>query len=271
MSYTDVENVIDGAVIAPSDLPALEIQEELDRILNSRVFINSHRIRRFLQFVVEESLRGQQHRLKEYPIGLNVFDRRDAFDPRIDSIVRVEARRLRAKLDGYYLTEGRDARIRILLRKGCYVPVFEHSERAENGSGSTDSRSPRRFIAIAPFIVSNASGDSSSLLEEVRRRLAHVLIKEGHFQVIAQPQRAAAAGEAVSISEHSSPTPAPDFVIEGSAEINAEQRLRLIVQLLNVSSGSYVWSESTDCYAHDLSGIEDLARVLNREMRGPRM
>src|ERR1700693_4356286 len=79
-------------------IPAAEIRAQLDLILRSRAFIQSHRIRRFLQFVVDESLLGQPHRLKEYLIGLEVFDRREAFDPRGGSIVRVGARRLRYKL-----------------------------------------------------------------------------------------------------------------------------------------------------------------------------
>src|SRR5437016_5523094 len=117
-------------------IPAADIKSELDRILRSRAFIQSHRIRRFLQFVVEESLLGQPHRLKEYLIGLEVFDRREAFDPRVDSIVRVEARRLRNKLEEYYRTEGQEDPVRVLLRKGSYVPMFEYRQA---GSSSTAS------------------------------------------------------------------------------------------------------------------------------------
>src|SRR5712671_5937975 len=115
-------------------IPAADIKTELDQILRSRAFIQSHRIRRFLQFIVEESLLGQPHRLKEYLIGLEVFDRREAFDPRVDSIVRVEARRLRYKIEEYYRTEGREDSVRIVLRKGSYVPIFEY--RSSGGSGS---------------------------------------------------------------------------------------------------------------------------------------
>ena len=64
-------------------------------------------MRRFLQLVVCEALGGRAGDLKEYPIGVAVFDRPASFDPSIDPIVRVEARRLRAKLDNYYQGEGR--------------------------------------------------------------------------------------------------------------------------------------------------------------------
>jgi len=100
----------------------------MERILRSHTFVHSHRIRRFLQFVVEEALRGRQHRLKEYVIGMEVFGRDESFDPRVDSIVRVEARRLRSKLEEYYASNGEPSdttALRICIRKGSYVPLFE--------------------------------------------------------------------------------------------------------------------------------------------------
>src|SRR5246127_632597 len=153
-----VTSAIDEVTTTLNGVPAVEIKSELDRILRSRAFIQSHRIRRFLQFVVEESLLGQPHRLKEYLIGLEVFDRRDAFDPRVDSIVRVEARRLRSKLEGYYQTEGRDSHMRIVLHKGSYVPVFEDRSGRASAEGS---RPQRRAIAIARFTVPNPSAETS--------------------------------------------------------------------------------------------------------------
>src|SRR6516225_8451533 len=126
MYESAVTTAIDEVTTTLNGVTAVEIRAQLERVLRSRAFIQSHRIRRFLQFIVEESLLGQPHRLKEYLIGLEVFDRRDAFDPRVDSIVRVEARRLRHKLEEYYRTEGREDLTRITLRKGSYVPIFEY-------------------------------------------------------------------------------------------------------------------------------------------------
>src|SRR5208337_5657982 len=136
---------------ALNGVPAAEIRSELELVLRSRAFFQSHRIRRFLRFVVEESLLGQPHRLKEYLIGLEVFDRRDAFDPRVDSIVRVEARRLRHKLEEYYRTEGREDLTRITLRKGSYVPIFEY----RSATPSPGILEQRRAIALAPLTLNN--------------------------------------------------------------------------------------------------------------------
>jgi TolB-like protein len=63
--------------------------------------------------------------VKEYTVGVEAFGRPADYDPKIDPIVRVQARRLRAKLDEYYATEGATDTVRITLPKGGYVPVFE--------------------------------------------------------------------------------------------------------------------------------------------------
>jgi len=132
-----------------------EIRAELERILRSRTFVHSHRIRRFLQFVVEESLQGRQHRLKEYVIGMEVFGRQESFDPRVDSIVRVEARRLRSKLEDYYSNDADSANgssLRIQIHKGSYVPLFETSSAGQRNAGATAwqtrrSKNPESFTA----------------------------------------------------------------------------------------------------------------------------
>jgi tetratricopeptide (TPR) repeat protein len=242
-------------------VPASAIRTELDRVLRSRVFVHSHRIRRFLQFVVEECLLGQHHRLKEYLIGLEVFNRLEAFDPRVDSIVRVEARRLRAKLEEYYVTEGRDDEVRIELRKGSYVPVFEQRKAGDAWSVAAQTHPRRRSISIQAFRMPNGHGNGrpheqpDEACEQITRRLAHVLIKAGHLQVIA-PADQPVDGPARENGR-------ADYLLEGSLETR-DGSARLLLQLLNVAENSYVWSETADLAAGDGSSLDDMARSLNR-------
>jgi TolB-like protein len=107
-----------------------EIRAALERILASAGFAGSARLGRFLRFVVERSLAGEAARLKEYSIGMEVFDRTGEYDPRVDSIVRVEAGRLRTKLEEYYATAGSGDAVRIALNKGSYAPSFETRQPA---------------------------------------------------------------------------------------------------------------------------------------------
>jgi len=113
-------------------MPALEaavppeeiVRGEVERILASTSFSASERNRRFLRYIVDETLAGRADRIKGYSVGVTVFDRDTAFDPQLDPIVRIEASRLRRSLDYYYVTDGKDDEICISIPKGSYVPAF---------------------------------------------------------------------------------------------------------------------------------------------------
>src|SRR6476646_8317918 len=106
------------------------VTEHLSRVLTSTSFAHVDRLKRFLRYVVEETVAGRSENLKEYSIGVEVFDREASFDPRTDPIVRVQARRLRARLTRYYEEEGRRDEMRIDLPKGSYAPVFHRRSAA---------------------------------------------------------------------------------------------------------------------------------------------
>src|SRR5689334_2619510 len=110
--------------------PPAEIRAQLDRILNSRTLAASDQLKRLLQSVVERTLAVQPERLKEYTLGLEVFHRPPDYDPKVDPIVRVQARRLRSKLDEYYAQEGAHDPYVIEIPRGAYVPVFR-AQKAE--------------------------------------------------------------------------------------------------------------------------------------------
>lgn len=100
------------------------VRGQLSRMLDSRYFRTSPRLRAFLLYTVEQGLAGCEDRLKEYCIALAVFGKPDSFDPRVDSAVRVAARQLRAKIDVYYLNEGINDPVLIRYRPGDYLPRF---------------------------------------------------------------------------------------------------------------------------------------------------
>lgn len=127
-----------GSVTLPDGVTAASVRDQLANILASDAFSLSDRLSRFLQFVVEHILDGKTEPLKEYVIGVEVFDKDESFDPRIESIVRVEAARLRTKLKEYYAEEGRSDSVRIELAKRGYVPVFRYHPSAVDDSRSTE-------------------------------------------------------------------------------------------------------------------------------------
>ena len=75
-------------------------------------------------------MEGREGELKESIIGVEVFGRKPDYDPKLDSTVRTEAVRLRARLSKYYATEGSQNPLRIELPKGGYVPSFRQPEEA---------------------------------------------------------------------------------------------------------------------------------------------
>ena len=104
---------------------ATAVREQLQRILASPGFVHSERLRRFLTHCVEATLAGRIEDLKEYVIGVTAFDRPTHYNPAEDPIVRVEARRLRKKLDEYYQATGAKDLVVIQIPKGAYLPTFE--------------------------------------------------------------------------------------------------------------------------------------------------
>ncbi len=105
-------------------MPAPEaVRAEVNKILSSALLQNAPRLSRFLDFVVEKTISGESESIKEYLIGVEVFQKTD-FDPSTSSQVRVQARNLRDKLAEYYQTDGRADSLLIELPKGSYVPTF---------------------------------------------------------------------------------------------------------------------------------------------------
>jgi TolB-like protein/tetratricopeptide (TPR) repeat protein len=102
----------------------LAARKELERVLASACFARSEGLSRLLRFLVERQLEGRDSELKESLIGVEVYGRRPDYDPKLDSTVRSEMARLRARLSKYYTTEGSQDPLVIDLPKGGYVPVF---------------------------------------------------------------------------------------------------------------------------------------------------
>jgi eukaryotic-like serine/threonine-protein kinase len=101
------------------------IRAELEKVVSSAAFQGAGRSGKLLRFLVERTVNGLGDQLKEFTLGVEALGRGATFDPRTDSIVRVEASRLRSRLDVYYASEGRLDPVRIVLPKGGYAPRFE--------------------------------------------------------------------------------------------------------------------------------------------------
>ena len=129
------------------------VRRQLARILASRHFVRTTRLARLLRYVVEQTLAGRAEELKEYSIATAVFDKPESFDPRLDAIVRVEARALRSRLDAYYEGEGRGDELVIRCLAGTYAPTFDRRRAAPAPHEQTRFWNAR-LDALEAFLVS---------------------------------------------------------------------------------------------------------------------
>jgi len=231
-----------------SGLTPEAIHAELDRILSSATFIRSKRLGRFLRFTVEQCLEGRQSALKEYLVGVEVFNKMETFDPRIDSIVRVEARRLRSKLERYYQTEGRDDQVVIQFRKGSYVPMIMTREQYQSYGfvdGVVPVRSGKRSIAVSRFTNLGVDPAYSFFCSGITEDIVSALTKIPDFRIVARHTGPNGTDEVKA-----------DFVLEGSVRKQGD-RLRIAAQLIDTSSSVYIWSETYERDLSDAFAVQD--------------
>ena len=119
---------------------------ELEAVLSSEAFARSPIVAQMLKYICERHFSGQSHEIKEYNIAVDAFGRQPNFDQTRDSIVRVEAHRLRKRLQEYYQQQGAGHQIQIILPPGNYVPQF--IRRVERDEPMTEA--PAEAIAEAP-------------------------------------------------------------------------------------------------------------------------
>ncbi len=114
-----------------------EVSAQVERILRSEAFRNAEALRRLLRFLAEKSLSGEAEQLKEYTIGIDALGKPATYDPRQDSVVRIQVSRLRQKLAEYYRDEGRDDPIVLDLPKGRFKLSWE--ERVNGAQAAAPS------------------------------------------------------------------------------------------------------------------------------------
>ena len=180
--------------VSESGITQEAIREEVSRILASPIFVQSDRLGRFLRYTVETALAGEEKTLKEYRIGVEVYDRKPPYHPSSDSIVRSEARRLRRKLKEYYESNGIGDPVFVYYRPGSYVPVFRRRER-EKGIASATERAFRELLesdAVAKAVeISSVSRDGNlQIVFEGTIRVSYLREKPGiPFGIETWPKR----------------------------------------------------------------------------------
>lgn len=228
------------------------IKKYLNKVLASKYFAGTKSLKRFLEFIVVTTLEDKEEQIKEYILGTEVFDRNESFDPRIDPIVRVEARRLREKLDIYYSTEGSQDRVIIQIPKGGYVPVFLEGQSiiSSNTSDYSDFDRDERGIAVLPFLNLSSETENESFTDGVTEELISALTSIDGLHVIPQTSVLQFKRHGVSVYELGQTLRIRMF-LEGSVR-KIENELRIRVRLIDSISGFNIWSET---YDHEMKHV----------------
>jgi len=249
-----------AAVTRDSNQP---VREQLERVLASTTFKQVDRLKRFLSFIVLESIGGRSTELKEYVIGVHVFGKEPSFDPRTDPIVRVQARRLRAKLVRYYQEDGRSDEVIIDLPKGGYAPVFKPREISVVAKRSiTATLVSRNTVSVLPFANHGGGQELDFFCLGVREEIVHNLARFPNLRILALEPAAANRADAA-------------MIVSGSVRASGT-RLRIAAQLVDTASNCYLWSESIDADSTDLFGAQErVAQAIVRKLEpefaeGPR-
>lgn len=213
------------------------VRAELARILGSPHFDASERNRQFLSYVVEEALAGRSERIKAYTIATEVFGRDPKFDPQLDSIVRIEAGRLRRSLERYYLTDGRTSPLRIDIPRGGYAPAFTAAESAALPHASAG---PPRVLVTA----FEAEGDQSSFPTFTRGFTRSLIIALTRFTGLRVFGAETALRPPADIDPGAARRElAADYLVTGQTSLQPD-RFQVDVLLVEAASGRAVWAET---------------------------
>jgi adenylate cyclase len=240
-------------VINPEECSAEEARVELRRVLGSAQFEASERNRRFLEYVVEETLAGRAERIKAYSIATIVFARGTNFDAQLDPVVRMEARRLRRSLERFYLTDGWNSSVRLAMPKGGYVPVFQHALTVQSDPNSLParvlakvSRLPGSSILVMPF---DPEGGSSIFLNYSNGFTRQLLVGLSRFPELW------VFGPTTVVGNNSKPSEEPqrdgppfDFVLSGSTAV-FDDVLNVKATLADAGTGKIIWGQT---FEHEL-------------------
>ncbi len=223
------------------------VRRVLATIVQSKSFRQVDRLQRFLGYIVEETLAGRGDNLKEYPVGVDVFGKDPSFDPRMDPIVRVQARRLRMRLETYYAEEGQADPIVIELPKGGYAPNFRVTEPTVTPKKIiSNALVSRNSVAVLPFEDDSATHD----LKHFGRGIAEEII-QGLSKL---PSLVVKSASSVDGRQSAA------ILIEGSVRKNRDM-LRITTHVTDTLRGSYVWTESVDRRVGDDFAVqEEVAR-----------
>jgi len=274
-----------------------QVEAQLNKLVSSEIFVHSPQLCRLLRYIVEQEIVGNGDGLKEYVLGTEVLGKDASFDPRIDTAVRTEARRLRQKLAEYYQTGGRHDPIEIGVPKGSYRAAFKTRPVSDppivivpSAAGAIPKicsasvivltlagimawwlwpriRSISRVPSIAVIPLENLSADPEQeyFSDGMTDALFTDLAKLHGLSVISRTSMMQYKRTKKPVGEIAKDLKV-DYVVEGTVT-RAGGRVRISAQLIAAATDRHVWAESYERVATDALSLQgELAQAIAEQI-----
>lgn len=236
-----------------ASIPREAIDEQMTKIFKDPVFVESEILKRFLVFIVNETLDGRANCLKEYTIAVGVLGKPANFKPSENGIVRIHAGRLRRALDDYYHHTNTANTVYISVPKGKYVPEFSTTTKSDNtgmyapvANLSRKSNAPyieraTMVVAVLPFTYQKNNDLLESFTNGLTMQLSSSLMHFENICVIA-PQAITSLLNRTSDIRELATNSGADIVITGHIQY-AGDRIRTNIQIIRTSNYQQMWCE----------------------------
>lgn len=245
----------------------------VQKMFSDPVFSVSEILRKFLSFIISETMEGRSHLLKEYTIGIKVLNKPPEFNPQTDGIVRIHAGRLRRALNQYYQEGGKQDAFRISIPKGNYIPFFYETSSAmdkSESSGQTistleipENKSTQIKVAVLPFSYFTTNETIISFAEGMASQLSSSLASISQLTMIAYNPLRFLYGDPLHFKDALAKA-GVQFIYSGHIQVYGNNT-RINFQVINAATWEQIWSEHYDQHFEG-SNMLDLQDTVVRQV-----
>ncbi len=242
------DNTITPSVITDGEIRLVENQ--LKKILVSKYFKSAKQMQRFLKYIVENTIAGEEKELKQYTIGIEALLFEDDFDPEENPAVRIMGCRVRKRLDEYYADDRNNDEIIIFIPKGSYIPEFKKNTNVKNSINESLQTSRGPTLALVSFTDKTQRQTANRLILQITDTLATEISRYLYLQLVVRNPFSDKEKLYLPSAEFKS-THRADYILALFLQKfdGDDNKYKLIYRLVLMETDEVLWSES-----HEITG-----------------
>ena len=246
-----------------SGFSAEAVKAQLARVLASEGFANGPKLAQLLNYVVDQTLSGQENTIKQYTVGVEGLGYGSQFDPGTSPTVRMLARRVRRALDQYYSEQGATDPIRISIPKGSYIPTFTDNTPTRKAINANALAAPsveqihsgiaEPAVAVIAFENLSDQDNGSVIANGLTEELLVALTRFSELKVLG-PLTLGSDGRQIEYAQVYQEYGAR-FALRGAVRADGS-RIRINTDLIDTTTGRNQWGETFQYDLDDTSLFE---------------